>query len=231
MESSRFLCGLGPRRAWGGGDEISRAGAGPEATNVLTRHELAAAGDEALVRAAQADPRGEAGRLAASALFERYQDRLYAWCFRHVREREGALQLAQETLVAAFQALPRFEGRAQFSTWLFAIARYKYLGSLRSRRLPIDDVELDEIPSAAGGVEEAFVRREEEERVLAAIHEALEPPEQTALWLRCVECKPVEEITRLMRLTTRSGARGLLQSARRKLREHLEAAVARRPSS
>jgi len=47
-----------------------------------------------------------------------------------------------------------------------------------------------------------------------------------ALWLRCFEHMPVDEIGRVMRLENASGARGLLQRARRKLR----AALAQRVS-
>jgi DNA-directed RNA polymerase specialized sigma24 family protein len=64
---------------------------------------------------------------------------------------------------------------------------------------------------------------EEDDRVLLdLIKEALEPQQQEVLWLRCFERMPVDEITRMLGITASSGARGVLQSARRKLRAALE---------
>ncbi len=46
----------------------------------------------------------------------------------------------------------------------------------------------------------------------------LDPSEEEAFWLRIVEGMSVDQITRTLRLKNASGARGILQSARRKLR-------------
>jgi DNA-directed RNA polymerase specialized sigma24 family protein len=55
----------------------------------------------------------------------------------------------------------------------------------------------------------------------ALLRESLSPVEQQAIWLRCFERLPVDEVTRLLGLTTASGARSVLQSAREKLRRAL----------
>jgi DNA-directed RNA polymerase specialized sigma24 family protein len=54
----------------------------------------------------------------------------------------------------------------------------------------------------------------------------LAPLEQEALWLRCVERMPVDEITRVLGIEGSTGARAVLQSARRKLRAVLDRAHA-----
>ena len=48
--------------------------------------------------------------------------------------RGDADDLTQETYLRAFQALPRFAGRASARTWLLAIARRVCVDSLRSQR-------------------------------------------------------------------------------------------------
>jgi RNA polymerase sigma factor (sigma-70 family) len=63
--------------------------------------------------------------------------------------------------------------------------------------------------------------REDEKRILALIRSKLEPNEQRVIWLRCFERMPVDEITRVLGLESASGARGLLQKARRRLRNAL----------
>jgi RNA polymerase sigma-70 factor, ECF subfamily len=180
--------------------------------------------DIELVRAFQGAPDAEAGRRAAAELLRRYRDRLYAWCFRQLRDHDLALECAQETLIAAHRALPGFAGRAEYSSWLFAIARYRCVSALRARaRRPDDDSELDGVPDPAPDPEAALLAREEHATVLALMNEVLEPDERTALWLRAHEEMPVEEISRLLDVPGPSGARALLQRARRKLRAALAA--------
>ncbi len=179
--------------------------------------------DEQLVRIVQSDPDGVVGRRAASELLGRYRTRTYAWCFRHVREHELALDLAQDVLVSAWKAMPRFVERARFSSWLFAIARNRCLTALRGRSLRRDEaVDPDELLDDGPDPIEELARRNEEEAVMSAIRDVLDAREQEVLWLRAVERLPVDEITRLMQLGGASGARGVLQTARRKLRAALD---------
>ena len=58
---------------------------------------------------------------------------------------------------------------------------------------------------------------EEREIQLRTIEAVLDPEEQEAFALRYFEQLVPDEITRLMGLSARSGARGVLQRARRKL--------------
>lgn len=191
----------------------------------MTQHGNGAPTDEDLVRIVQTDPDGPRGRAAASELLGRYRVRVYAWCYRLVRDHEQALDLAQDALLSAWKALPRFVERARFSSWMFAIARNRCLTALRTRVLVRDEaVAPEDLLDGGEDPIEELARREEEDHVLGLVRDVLEPREQEALWLRAVERLPVDEITRLMQLDGASGARGLLQTARRKLR----AAMARR---
>ncbi len=188
----------------------------------------AAAGlaDDALVAAAQADPDGPRGRAAASLLLERYHQRVYAWCYRHVRDRELALDLAQDVLVNAYRNLGSFGGRAAFGSWLFAIVRNRCLSELRRTRLEQEDEEIlalvaDWRPTPDRTLED----QQDEDILLDLIARHLDPVEQEALWLRCVERMAVEDITRLLEVQESSGARAVLQRARRKLRAALDHAA------
>jgi RNA polymerase sigma-70 factor (ECF subfamily) len=175
--------------------------------------------DAELLLAYRRDPSGATGRRAISELFGRYRMALYRWCFRYMRDHEAALDLAQETMLEAFRALPRYEGRAQFSSWLFAIARYRCISAVRAPKLLVDDgSDPDMIASDRPDPEMAALTGMEEERTLALLDRALDPIERQAVWLRCYEGMPVPEITRVLGVADRSGARGLLQRARRKLR-------------
>lgn len=163
-------------------------------------------------------PEQERARAALGTLCRRYQDRVYLWCYRHTGEREQALELAQDTMLAALRGLPTFEHRARFSSWLFAIARNLCSRAIRRRKIWTDpDLDPDQLEGPGGDPAEALAELEDEERARSLLEHALGPEERLAFWLRYYEGMSVNEITRRMGLETSSGARGLLQRARRRL--------------
>jgi len=179
-------------------------------------------GDEELLARWRRDPDGEAGRRAASALLARHRGRVYAWAIRMLRDHDDALDVAQVVLLKAWKGLPGFDGRSRFSSWLFALTRNECLTALRPRLLKRDET----VDPHAFLVDDTdpgrMLEDEEEERAMTALlRETLNPVEQQAIWLRCFERLPVDEVTRLLGLTQASGARGVLQSAREKLRRAL----------
>jgi RNA polymerase sigma-70 factor (ECF subfamily) len=189
----------------------------------MTTELRASATDEQLIRRFQEDPEGPDGRAAAQELFRRYLRRVYAWCRRYVRDHERALDLAQEALANAWRALPNFDHGSPFACWLFVIARNRCYSAMRPVSLTRDDdEELDDLVDHAPGPDEALERREDEASMLRLIANTLDRREQDALVMRCFERLSVEEITRALQLQTASGARGLLQTARRKLRSALD---------
>jgi RNA polymerase sigma-70 factor (ECF subfamily) len=179
------------------------------------------ADDRELIERARSQSGLPAGRAAAGELLRRYRRAVYLWCFRYVREHERALDMSQDVLLAAYERLGEFEGRGAFSSWLFVIARNRCLNEIRNdaRR---EDAEVDSFEDEGPSIEEQMDREEEGRRLVDAAARALDATEQKAIWLRYSERMPVEEITVLLRLDQRSGARAVLQRARRKLRAALE---------
>lgn len=181
--------------------------------------ELREATDHQLLDWSLADRNEEGARRAVSELLGRYQERVYIWCFRYVRDHERALDLAQEVLLGAYRKLDTFGGNARFSSWLFAVTRNRCISELRRPGLLYDEeAGLDNLPAGCGQPDELFEREEEQEALWQTIRRVLDPVEQEALWLRCVERLPVDEITKLLQLQGSTGARGLLQRARRRLK-------------
>lgn len=85
--------------------------------------------DEAtLIRAAQ---RGD--RRALDQLLRSHQDRIHAVCRRLAGNDADALDATQEALIAIVKGLPRFDGRAKFSTWAYRVATNACLDELRRR--------------------------------------------------------------------------------------------------
>jgi RNA polymerase sigma-70 factor, ECF subfamily len=178
--------------------------------------------DDALVAAAQADLTGPRGRAAASLLLARYHQRVYAWCYRHVRDPELALDLAQDVLLSAYRNLASFGGRGGFGAWLFAIVRNRCLSELRRTRIDLEDEQiLALVADSRPTPERTLEQKEDEDVLLDLIARHLDPLEQEALWLRCVERMAIDDITELLAVRESTGARAVLQRARRKLRAAL----------
>jgi RNA polymerase sigma-70 factor (ECF subfamily) len=178
--------------------------------------------DDELLRVAQAAGDPDRRRAAATELVTRYRDAVYHWCYRYTRDRERALDLSQDVLASVWQRMGSFESRSSFSSWLFAVTRNRCIDA--SRRVGVfesdADLETVEDPAPLADADPEEVRSDG--WLLRIIRNDLAPEEQQAIWLRCVERMPVDEVTRILRLDGASGARAVLQRARRKIRVALE---------
>src|SRR5512147_1338865 len=73
-------------------------------------------------------------REAFGALVQRHQDRIFNIAYQVVRNREDALDVAQEAFVKAFASLPSFKGESSFTTWIHRIAVNLAIDCLRRRQ-------------------------------------------------------------------------------------------------
>lgn len=85
--------------------------------------------DHALIASAQAGD-----RAALDTLLRRHYDRIHLLCHRLVGSDSEADDAAQEALLAIVRGLPRFDGRAAFSTWAYRVTTNACLDELRRRR-------------------------------------------------------------------------------------------------
>src|SRR5919106_1506900 len=97
--------------------------------------------DRTLARARAGDEQ------AFRSLTDPYRRELQLHCYRIVGSAHDAEDLVQETLLAAWRGLERFEGRASVRAWLYRIATNRSLDALRaSRRRPEEARRLTEMP-------------------------------------------------------------------------------------
>jgi RNA polymerase sigma-70 factor (ECF subfamily) len=159
------------------------------------------ADDQSLVEKARA---GEPD--AFRALVVRYQRKVYALALGIVKDPDLAWDVAQEAFVRVHRALPEFEGKSSFSTWLFRIATHLGIDAVRrertARKDDLDDVAEADVAEAGEGILATALGNDPRENVLrrelaAKIQDALASlPEKhrTILVLREVEGLSYEEL-------------------------------------
>ncbi len=82
-------------------------------------------------------------RSAMHTLYARHNVRVYRFILRMVRDTTAAEDIASQVFLDVWRTAGQFEGRAQVSTWLLSIARFKALTALRQRRH--EDIEQDDV--------------------------------------------------------------------------------------
>ena len=96
---------------------------------------------------------------ALSALLARYQNRLYRYLLRLVRNQAEAEDLFQQTWIRVAEKIHRFDSKRSFEPWLFALARNLAIDHIRRIR----PESLDE-PVAGDSGETGIARLESRER-------------------------------------------------------------------
>lgn len=136
------------------------------------------ASDEALVVKAQARD-----FEAFEQLVVRHQERIFRLAARMTGSDSDAQEVVQEALLSAWKNLPKFEGKAQFGSWLYRIAANAALMLLRARRrhphVSVDDVAPDIIEemqrgAGRGGAGIDWSRRPDEQLQSAQLRGHLE---------------------------------------------------------
>ena len=84
---------------------------------------------ELVARAQQGDPE------SYDALVTRHRGRIHAMIRNMIRHETDAWDLSQEVFIKAWQALPRFEAKARFTTWLYRIAHNVVYDWSRRRKI------------------------------------------------------------------------------------------------
>jgi RNA polymerase sigma-70 factor (ECF subfamily) len=88
-------------------------------------------------------------RKAFARLVDRHKGQAMALAVRMLRDRRDAEEALQDAFVRAFQALPRFEGRSSFGTWLYRIV-FNVCSSALERRTGPSTVSLNADPDEEG---------------------------------------------------------------------------------
>jgi RNA polymerase sigma-70 factor (ECF subfamily) len=99
--------------------------------------------DPAVLRLAR---RGD--ERAFALIVRQYQTPLFNYVVRVLSgDRALAEDMCQEVFLRVYQALPGFDSRCQFTTWLFQVAKHRVVDELRAReRRGRPPVDIDSVP-------------------------------------------------------------------------------------
>jgi RNA polymerase sigma-70 factor (ECF subfamily) len=148
-------------------------------------------------------------KRAFELLVEKYWRKLTRLLSRMVRDPDEVEDIAQETFIKAYRALPQFRGDAAFYTWLYRIgvntaknylaAKGKAMPTVSERAFSDDEEDVEErlVAQDISTPESELLSKQ----VALAVNEAVEAlPEElrTAITLREMEGLSYEEIANLM---------------------------------
>src|ERR671921_847264 len=189
----------------------------------------------------QALDRARAGDEAAfRELTEPYRRELHVHCYRILGSVQDAEDAMQETLLAAWRGLDRFQERATLRAWLYRIATNRCLNALRdsARRpqrggwaLPFEppeptrfgeplwlepypDTLLDELPDAAAGPEARYETKEAVGLAFMTGLQQMAPRQRDVLGFQASEVAAMLE-------TSEASVTSLLQRARAAVDERM----------
>jgi RNA polymerase sigma-70 factor (ECF subfamily) len=164
-----------------------------------------------------------AGEPAAwDALFRRYQLPLYVYVFELVRDEQPALDLVQETFIAAARHISGLRDDKKFGSWLFGIAHQKVIQFWRKHSGK--EILFDEVPESPDEFENApdelLVRCEQETEFMNLLNQ-LPLPQRSVLLLHFVEEFSLEEISHVTE-SPLGTVKSRLHYAKKSLRKLLE---------
>ena len=177
--------------------------------------------EQVLIQRAQ---RGDQDAFAA--LVTEHERFVYHLALRVLKNEEEALDLAQETFVRAWTALPNFRGQSQFRTWLYRIVTnlcYNRLPHLRRSLNELGDDVISEIPETARASDNP-ARASEDRELRAYLHKAIDDLDENyrlLITLRYQSELSYEEIASTLNLPLGTVKTGLFR-AKEQLRRALE---------
>jgi RNA polymerase sigma-70 factor (ECF subfamily) len=176
-------------------------------------------------------------------LTDPFRRELHLHCYRMLGSVQDAEDMVQETLLAAWRGLERFEGRASLRAWLYRIATNRCLNVLRGRRRrskevpamveppeptrrsepswlePYPDVLLEDVVDSAPGPQARYETREAVGLAFVTGLQHLPPRQRAVLVLRDALGFSGAEVANMLD-TTEAAVKAALQRARATLDEH-----------
>lgn len=161
------------------------------------------------------------GEHGYSILLQRYRARVFSLALRIIGSREEAEEAAQDAFIRAFRALPGFEQRARFSTWLYRITYNTALNYATKKRDPAEPMPEDHDEADEGQLPaDAKLEHDDLKQQVHLALERLRPEYSAILTLFYLEDQGYEEIAEITGLPLGT-VKNRLHRARKELRNFI----------
>ena len=136
---------------------------------------------------------------AFAGILEVYQDRIYSFALRLLKDPQAAEDAAQEAFVKAFRGLSSYNPDYPFSSWLFRITHNACMDALRdgNKTVSIDDEDFPDLPDPTCGVADSVAASIDSDRIEALLA-SLPPLYSEVLLLQYREDMGPAEIARVI---------------------------------
>lgn len=149
----------------------------------------------------------------------KYRLKICVFLSRYTKCPSHAEEIAQRTLIKAFEAIDSLRAPQRLGSWLYQIA-FRLIVDEQRKKSAVSMAESFEIEDKSSDPARIAQQREEKENLWSKAEQILSGDEFTAVWLKYAENEKVETIAEIMSRTPGS-VRVLLFRARNKLLEHL----------
>lgn len=116
-------------------------------------------------------------------IYRKYFDDVYRYIRKLSGNEDTAEEITSETFFKAMRSVRSFRGECDVRVWLCQIAKNCYYDHLRKsgKTRSIDDEDFSE-PADEESLEEEYLKRDEAERIRAALHDVQEPYKEVFMW-------------------------------------------------
>lgn len=158
-----------------------------------------------------------------TSLVDKYKNMVFTVCFRILRQREDAEDVAQEVFLKAFRNLYAFKGTSKFSTWLYTIAYRTAISKSQLKKVDTvnEDFHIDLATDEEFPQLEGIKEQEQAYYVQQAINQ-LPEIDGVIITLFYIEESSIQEIVEITELSE-SNVKVKLHRARKQLKTNLEA--------
>lgn len=172
--------------------------------------------DEELVKAIRQDDREALGEL-----YNRFYKKVFNKCYSFTKNQEEAFDLAQESLMKAFDHIHSFKGESSFSTWLYIITQRHCLAAVKKNgrfqfyTLEENSTREDEKNDNSSANDESG-ERAEQESIMYSLINALPERERELLNLKYLRGESIENLQTQLNISS-SAVKMRLKRTREKL--------------
>jgi RNA polymerase sigma-70 factor (ECF subfamily) len=159
----------------------------------------------------------ERDSTAFETLILKYENKIYNLCYYVLKNKDDALDAAQEVSIKIYKSINKFKGESKFSTWIYRITYNTCLDYIKKRK---DELSFEEVLTTESGIEsktENIIEARELKFELKRCILKLSNDFRTVIILRDIEGLSYQEIAEILNIEV-----GTVKSRLNRAREALK---------